>query len=189
VNLTTSYLTQPADGELSSGDAVVVRRDEDANATLIAMIDVLGHGGEAAKVAKVAIHHLREAPIERATTAMMSLHEVLRGSRGAAASICVIRGTQIDGCGVGNVEMRVLGTPLPILLTPGIIGQRLHRLRSFDGHLAPGDRLVFYSDGISSQVPFAELRTLSPGEACAVVMRNHRRRYDDATVLISDLGP
>jgi negative regulator of sigma-B (phosphoserine phosphatase) len=187
VRLETSYLTKPADGEIASGDAVVVRRDE--STTMIAMIDVLGHGPEAAKVAATATKHLEHAPVKKATDLLMSLHDALRGSRGAAASICVVRGDRVDGCGVGNVEIRVLGSPVPVLLTPGIVGQRVHRLRSFEGRLSAGDRLVFFSDGISSQVPLGELRSLSPADACATVMRQHRRRYDDATVLISDLAP
>ena len=187
MKLTTSYLTTPCDGEIVSGDAVVVRREPDA--TMIAMIDVLGHGPEAAKIAGVAVRHLHEVKLGRATELLLGLHDALKGTRGAAASICVVRGAKIDGCGVGNVEVRVQGSPVPILLTPGIVGQRVHRLRHFEARLSAGDRLVVFSDGISSQVPLDQLRALSPGDACATVMRLHRRRHDDATVLITDLDP
>jgi negative regulator of sigma-B (phosphoserine phosphatase) len=187
VSLAVAHAILPAQGESVSGDAVVVRRDGDA--TLIAVIDVLGHGYEAAKVASLATKHLDAAPLRPATDLMMSLHEALRGTRGAAAAICVVRGPRIDGCGVGNVEVRVQGTAVAILLTPGIIGQRMHRLRSFEGRLVPGDRLVCFSDGISSQVQLGDLRELSPRDACGIVMQRHRRKHDDASVLIADVQP
>lgn len=186
MKLDIAHLTAPAHGEIACGDAAVVRAED--GVTMVAVVDVLGHGREAAKVADTAVRFLQGARIVRATELLLGLHDALRGTRGAAASICVVRGRQIEGCGVGNVEIRVLGTPMPILLTPGIVGQRLHRLREFAGGLAEGDRLICYSDGISSQVPLTELRALSPRDACAVVMQRHRRAHDDATVLIADVG-
>jgi negative regulator of sigma-B (phosphoserine phosphatase) len=120
---------------------------------------------------------------------MHGLHTALHGTRGAAASICVIRDGRVDGCGVGNVEIRVFGTPVPAVLTPGIVGQRMHRLREFEGRMAAGDRLVFFTDGISSQVPLSEIREVPPRAACALVMQKHRRRHDDASILIADLVP
>jgi phosphoserine phosphatase RsbX len=186
VSLKIEYLIRPASGESLSGDAVLVRHDADAS--MIAVIDVLGHGPEAAMVAAMALRHLGAAPIGRASALMASLHDALRGTRGAAASICVVRGLKIDGCGVGNVEIRVLGTSMGVLLTPGIVGQRLHRLREFDGTLAAGDRLVLFSDGISAQVPLAATRAQTPSTACAEIMERYRRSYDDATILVADVA-
>jgi len=186
VKLAVAYQARPAAGETACGDAVIVRHDDDG-AVMVAMIDGLGHGREAAQVAHTAIAHLESAPLRRASELMASLHEALRGSRGAAASICVLRGDLLDGCGVGNVEMRVLGSPIGTVLTPGIIGHRMHRLRAFEGRLVIGDRLVCFSDGISSRVPLADLRRLPPAEACAAIVLHHRRPYDDASVLVADV--
>ncbi len=177
----------PARGEHVSGDCAVVR--EEAGVTLIAVIDVLGHGPEAAKVAELAATHLRQGPMGAAREAIASLHERLRGTRGAAASVCVVRDRTLTGCGVGNVEIRVLGTSVPTVLTPGILGHRVHRLREFAARLSDGDRLVFFTDGISSRVPLSDLRTLPPAEACRAIMHAHRRPHDDATVVVADLQP
>jgi phosphoserine phosphatase RsbX len=185
MTLEIAHLTSPAHGEVSSGDAVVIRRHEDA--TLLAVVDVLGHGGEAAKVARTAVAFLERAPFDAAADLLLGLHAALRGTRGAAASICVVRGQHLQGCGIGNVEIRVLGSPLGILLTPGIVGQHHASLRRFEGSLAPGDRLVCFSDGISSRVPLGELRPLAPRDACAVMMRQHRRNHDDASVVVADV--
>ncbi|MCE9575729.1 MAG: serine/threonine-protein phosphatase [Deltaproteobacteria bacterium] len=182
-----AHLSAPALGETRCGDIAVIR--EETAATMIAVVDVLGHGPEAARIAEIAAGCLRAAPIKRAKDAMALLHEALRGSRGAAATVFVLRGLRIDGCGVGNVELRVLGTSVPVILTPGIVGQRMSTLREFECALATGDRLICFSDGISSRVPFAELRALAPREACAAIMQQHRRNHDDGTVVIADLGP
>jgi negative regulator of sigma-B (phosphoserine phosphatase) len=185
VKLTIACQSQPASGELVNGDTIVVREHDGAH--LIAIVDVLGHGHDAAQVAKLAARSLETAPMTRAAVALLGLHDALRGTRGAAAAICILRGDRLDGCGVGNVEVRVLGTPMAILLTPGIVGQRMHRLREFEGRLAPGDRVVWFSDGISSHVPLGELRNLAPGEACTMIMQRHRRRHDDASVVVADV--
>jgi len=186
VKLAIAHRTLPASGETRSGDAVVIR-DHDG-ATLVAVIDVLGHGPTAAEVADQAVHHLEHAPLGRTAGRMTEdLHQALRGTRGAAAAICVMRGDRLSGCSVGNVEIRVLGSPVSVLSTPGILGQRIHRLREFEGRLAGGDRLICFSDGISSRTPFADLRRLGPGELCAVLMQQYRRAHDDATVVVADV--
>jgi negative regulator of sigma-B (phosphoserine phosphatase) len=185
VTWSISSSTLPARGETSNGDATLVRQED--GITLIAVIDVLGHGVEAAKVAELATSYLRGIPLARARDAMIGLHEHLRGTRGAAATICILTGRHLDGCGVGNVELRVLGTQVATLLTPGILGHRLHRLREFASTLAFDDRLIFFSDGISSRVPFGEMRKLAPRDACHTIMQQHRRPHDDATILIADL--
>jgi phosphoserine phosphatase RsbX len=184
VRLAIAHHSRPAAGEVVCGDAVVVRHGD--GATLLVMIDALGHGREAAVVARAAVGHLEGAPIRSAAELMTSLHEVLKGGRGAAASICVLRGGALDGCGVGNVEVRVLGSAVATVLTPGIIGHRMHKLRGFAGRLAVGDRLVCFTDGISGRVPLAELRKLSPDATCRAILLEHRRPYDDASVLVAD---
>jgi negative regulator of sigma-B (phosphoserine phosphatase) len=185
VTLAISSSVVPARGEHLSGDCAIVR--EEPGVTLIAVIDVLGHGPEAAKVADLGSAHLRSIPIGTARELMHSLHERLRGTRGAAAAICVLRDRELTGCGVGNVEVRVLGTSVPTVLTPGILGQRTHELRQFAAQLSHGDRIVFFTDGISSRVPLSDLRTLPPAEACRAIMHAHRRPHDDATVVVADL--
>lgn len=185
MRLAIAHRVTPAAGEICSGDAALIR--DDAGTTLIALIDVLGHGREAAQVADLAVRHLTTARLGKAVDVVQGLHDALRGSRGAAAAICLLRDRRIDGCGVGNVEVRVLGSPVPVVLTPGIVGHRMHRLRDFGGPLAAGDRVVLFSDGVLSQTPFSDMRKLPPTETCAVVMTSHRRSYDDASVVIVDV--
>lgn len=186
MSLTIAHLSSPAWGEVACGDAVVIRRD--GGTTMFAVIDVLGHGPAAATVAKQASEYLSKVQVGDAEGLMLGLHQELRGTRGAAASICIVRGDRLDTCGVGNVEIRVVGSSFAVLLTPGIVGQNLFRLRSYSGALVRGDRIVLFSDGISSRAPLGEIRDLSPRDACTVLLQRHRRAHDDASVVIADLA-
>jgi negative regulator of sigma-B (phosphoserine phosphatase) len=181
-----AYLCRPADGEVSSGDAVVVRSEP--GVTLVAVIDVLGHGHEASKVAARAIKYFEHAAITRAMKLVVGLHDELRGTRGAAATVCVLRGLELDACGVGNVEARVVGSRCPLVSTPGIIGARVGTFRESVGRLTRNDRLLCWSDGISTRVEPDSVRHLGPADACSQIMTLHRRRYDDATVVVADIG-
>lgn len=182
--MTIAYLTRPADGEISSGDAVVVREEPDV--TLCAVIDVLGHGPAAAQIAAQAVRYLQAATITGAVALMQGLHDVLRGTRGAAAAICVLRNGELEACGVGNVEVRVAGGNVPVVPTPGIVGARLGLPRAAHGRLPRGARLVCWSDGISTRLSLDAVRHLAPRDACARIMSEHRRAHDDATVLVAD---
>lgn len=181
-----AFLCRPADGEVASGDAVVVRSVP--GVTLLAVIDVLGHGHEAGKVAARATRYLERVDITRALALVTGLHDELRGTRGAAVTVCVLRGFELDACGVGNVEARVVGSRCPLVSTPGIVGGRVGTLRESVGRLARTDRLLCWSDGISTRVEPDSVRHLGPADACAQIMTLHRRRYDDASVVVADVG-
>jgi hypothetical protein len=178
----------PKVGEWVCGDRVIVRRGSDGGA-LIGIIDALGHGPGADEVAAMADQHLSGvslgSPLE---DIMVSLHDHLRGSRGAAATFCLIAGEEISACGVGNVELRCTGTPLPFVLSPGILGMRVVKWRTCKHRLLPRTRLVFFSDGVSSRFRFEDVRGLAPQEACGRVLEVARNPEDDSAVLIADLG-
>lgn len=185
MKLTVESLTIPRDGETENGDAVFVRSDEDA-ATL-AVIDALGHGAHAAVAAAVALSFLGGADLGRGVSGIIGgLHERLRGTRGAAAMIVHLERGSLEGCGVGNVELRAHGTHVPVVLTPGVLGAQLSRPRIFRAPLRPRGRLVFFSDGISGRLSLESIAELRADKACRVLMERFRRPGDDATVLIAD---
>jgi negative regulator of sigma-B (phosphoserine phosphatase) len=82
----------------------------------------------------------------------------------------------------------VVGSRVPVISTPGIVGARVGILRESTGRLATGDRLVCWSDGISSRLELDTLRRMAPTDACAQIMSQHRRRHDDASVLVADVA-
>lgn len=191
---TTAYRTSPKTGEHENGDAVLVRRQDDA--LTLAVIDGLGHGRLASLAATAAVECLEKMPVEvDLEETMRAIHDVLRGTRGAAAAVCQLRAPNrraqgephsLVCCGVGNVEIRCLGARLPILLSPGVLGARVQSFRICRGELPPGARLVLFSDGISQRAPLEALRHLAPDLVCDTLMREHRKPDDDATVLVCD---
>lgn len=184
--LTIAHRSRPKDGERANGDAVVLRQEGER--TLLAVIDGLGHGELAALAAARAVEFLRTWPLEgELLAAMQGMHEALRGTRGAAASLCLLTGSLLVCCGVGNVEIRCLGAKVPILPSPGVLGARVLQFRICRGELTPGCRLVIFSDGISQRSPLDVLRRLEPEALCDELMGNHRKPTDDATVVVCDL--
>lgn len=177
----------PRLGEVECGDIAVVRTE--GNVTLLAVIDALGHGPHAASAARLAADHLTDVALDRGLLHLIeTLHAVLRGSRGAAAMLCILNTDGVlQGCGVGNVELRAIGSRVPAVLTPGILGASINRLRTFEARLSAGDRLIIFSDGLTSRMDLDRVRGLSPGEACDVLMTEYRRTHDDSTVLVTDI--
>jgi phosphoserine phosphatase RsbX len=186
LRIAATHLTFPREGETENGDAVLVRRT--ASGGLVAVIDALGHGAPAAEVAIAAVEHLTGAPLDIGVQRLADgLHARLRNTRGAAVMLCLFDGASMEGCGVGNVELRALTGRVPAVLTPGVVGSSMNRLKVFHADLAPGDRFLFFSDGISGRIDSASLRGLTAAEVCREIMEKHRRHHDDSTVLVADL--
>jgi negative regulator of sigma-B (phosphoserine phosphatase) len=118
---------------------------------------------------------------------MEGLHDVLRGTRGAAAMCCLIKDYLIRGCGVGNVEMRSMGSRVPAVLTPGIVGVKHQPIRVFEGPLAVGARILMFSDGVSPRMDFEQCVGLPTEGACRALMDRYRKPVDDATLLVADV--
>lgn len=182
-----AYLTRPRPPEIDNGDAVVVRGAN--GVTLFGVIDALGHGRHAAVAAKIASRVIEEAdPNDDPVQVLEKVHAALMGTRGAAALVGRLRGTWLDGCSVGNVEMRVHGSVVPIVQSPGVLGVRVHRYRAFRGELNEGSRVIVHSDGVSPKFAARELMALSPDQVCRYLIETHGRPHDDASVLVADVG-
>lgn len=180
------HLILPKEGERVSGDAVFVHQTGDCG--VFALIDALGHGDRAAEAAEVALAALGEAPLGSGVGAVVEhVHVRLRGTRGAAAMICVLRDDRLEGCGVGNVELISAGTHVPWVPSPGILGASLRRMRVFEARVVPGDRLILFSDGVSPRIDLSQYKGVAAADVCRAVMTRHRRPHDDATVLIADI--
>jgi phosphoserine phosphatase RsbX len=181
-----AHVSIPKAGEHANGDAVLVRRSE--RHELMAVIDGLGHGPLAAKASQVAVIWLQATDLEQPLAAIMQgLHAVLRDTRGAVGTLCMLRGDTLEGCAVGNVQFTCINGTVPMVLSSGVLGQRLPKLRVCEAVLRPGARIAVFSDGISSRFRLDESRQLRPQQACELAIERHRKKEDDATILIADL--
>ncbi|SEK23496.1 Stage II sporulation protein E (SpoIIE) [Stigmatella aurantiaca] len=186
MKLATAWRSRPRQGEQANGDAVLVRSEQ--GHTLLAVIDALGHGPVAADVADKALRGLASVPLPSSVDALVEvLHRVLKGTRGAAALVALFDGRTLRCGGVGNVDLRTVGTRVPVFPTPGILGHPCRKVHSLETLLAAHDRLVFFTDGLSSRLEAHLTQGRDPEAACALLMERYGRHTDDATVLVVDV--
>lgn len=178
------------DGEPESGDLEVVA-GYPAGA-LVALIDGLGHGLEAAVASREAARVLREFAGEPVTVLVERCHAALRGSRGVAMSVAAFdaRSSSLSWVGVGNVEAVLVRGGAgrgKESVTPrgGVVGYQLPPLRAPVVSVAPGDTLVMATDGIRSAF-LAELGPpATPERLARALFSRHARGTDDALVLVA----
>jgi len=187
VRLSVEVCGLPKEGETVNGDGAMVREEDGVH--LIAVVDALGHGAGAARTADVAIEYLSKCPVKGAGVIelMAGLHTALRGTRGAATTLCLISEDRLTGCGVGNVALRCSDPRVSPFLTSGVLGGAVDPFRVFSGNLSPDARLVMFSDGISHRFALSSIQRLTTREACSKIMESFRHAHDDATVLVADV--
>jgi serine phosphatase RsbU (regulator of sigma subunit) len=179
----------PGQGE--SGDRHLVCCGGDG--ILIAAIDGIGHGEEAANAAEAAISILKASPDEPVISLLERCHEGLRSTRGVVLSLASIdpKHGMMTWIGVGNVQGVLMRAGAKkgrveevLLLRGGVVGSQLPALQAAVLPIAKGDTLVFVTDGIRSD--FVEgLSTLeSPQRAADKILKQHSRGNDDALVLV-----
>src|SRR5207244_6040706 len=96
--------TRTMSGETECGDAHAVV--EWSGGALVAVVDGLGHGGEAAIAARTAVATLAEHADEPVVPLLQRCHRQLRGSRGVVMTLasCQEATGEMTWLGVGNVE-------------------------------------------------------------------------------------
>jgi phosphoserine phosphatase RsbX len=177
-------------GETTSGDLAVVTLLPEG--VLVAGIDGLGHGNEAARAARKAADVLRGSASRDLVLLVERCHAALKGTRGAAISLAFLSPSDpgVTWLGVGNVEGRVLsGDPSAIRpkgslpLGNGVPGHELPPVRTATLELRTGDILVLATDGI--EAVFADSLDIS-GSTQAIserILADHWRPTDDALVV------
>lgn len=177
-------------GEATSGDlAVVTVLPEGA---LVAGIDGVGHGVEAARAARTAAEVVRGSPSQDLVLLVRRCHAALKGTRGAAISLAFVSPPRaaMTWLGVGNVEGRVL-SPDPVAMRPkgslalggGVPGHELPPVSVATLAVRPGDVLILATDGI--EATFADSLDIS-GSTRAIserILAKHWKPSDDALVV------
>jgi negative regulator of sigma-B (phosphoserine phosphatase) len=143
------------EGETVSGDRHLV--SQHPGGLLIAVVDGLGHGTEAAAAAEAAVAILMEHVQEPVISLLKRCHEALRHTRGVAMSLASLNSSynSITWLGVGNVEgvlLRADKETVPaqdnVMLFPGVVGHQMPSLRAVVTPMSVGDLLIFFTDGI-----------------------------------------
>ena len=178
-------------GQSESGDRHLVLST--ANGGLVAVVDGLGHGAEAASAAKVAVMALERGADRALVQIFRDCHQSLIGTRGAvlsAAAFSVIDDS-MTWLGVGNVEGRLLRAPASggappeaLLVRGGVVGAQLPPLVPRIVRLRRGDMLIIATDGIRSEFLDAPLPYQEPQALADHVLARWSTQTDDALVLV-----
>ena len=188
----TGVASAMREGQTQSGDRHVVKSFIDG--VLVAVVDGLGHGHEAAAAAKTAITILESHAGEPLISLLRRSHETLRFTRGVVMSVACFSAPEgsMTWLGVGNVEGVLLrANPKAsrhgesLLLLGGVVGSKLPLLHAFTVPVARDDTLIFTTDGIESG--FTENLTLSdpPQKTAEKIIAMHSKKTDDALVLVA----
>lgn len=185
--------TRTRDGETVAGDLHVVRAHP--GGVLMAVIDGLGHGADAALAADIAAQVVGTHGSSDIVQIMEACHERLRGSRGVVMTLVSVTPAAdiVTAVGVGNVQGMIVRhgdtTEDPardfILLRGGVVGHLLPGLRPSVMRITRGDLFVLATDGISIEFTTEERLTQHPQEIADRILSRHATRTDDALVLVA----
>ncbi len=181
-------------GENVSGDLHLVCPSP--RGILVAVVDGIGHGPEAASASRKAVSIL-EANAGRHLEALFGIcHAALQDTRGVVMSLAdfEIPGNRMAWLGVGNVEGRLLhagkgserSMDQTLLLRGGVVGHMLPTMLDVSVlPVAPGDVLILTTDGIHHRF-IEDLQTARPAARIASdILARYSKGTDDALVLVA----
>jgi anti-sigma regulatory factor (Ser/Thr protein kinase) len=193
----------PRTGTQSAGDGVgdvrpysASRRPDAASlspdaALLVMLCDGLGHGPLAALASEAAVGAFRRSRARHPEGLLRDIHAALRGTRGGAVAVARVEPSagRLLYCGIGNVSGFLLGpeSRSGLMSAPGIVGQHMRSLRTFEAPLEPGGALVMHSDGLSERWSPGDLPGLlrhSPAVVAGQLLREAGVRRDDAGIVV-----
>jgi phosphoserine phosphatase RsbX len=183
---------RPLPGQPTSGDLQVVKPFP--GGVLLAVVDGVGHGSEAAAAAAAAGAILEKHPADPVIALFQQCHEVLRVTRGVTMSVASYNEAQglVTWLGVGNVEgvlLRQNGISLlsgdALLLRAGVVGLHLPALEVEVVPVSRGDTLVFATDGIQNSFARGLGDNRTPQKTAENILAQYGKSSDDALVLVA----
>jgi serine/threonine protein phosphatase PrpC len=184
--------TLALEGQRESGDLHLVRAVKDG--VLIAVVDGLGHGEEAAAAARLAVTALEQYAEEPPLSLLQRCHEVLKGSRGVVMSLARLdaRRATLTWVGVGNVEgvlhhadWSERSARASLVTRGGIVGSEVPAVQAAVIPVGAGDTLVLATDGIGTGFLADVSARDDPQRIADQILARHGKGTDDALVLVA----
>jgi anti-sigma regulatory factor (Ser/Thr protein kinase) len=184
-----SAVLAPYPGEDVCGDSFAFA-DAGLGPTVMA-VDGSGHGIEAARAAAAAIQSFSENMGNPCEEIIGKVHRALAPTRGAAVAVARIDipARTVRFVGVGNINaVAVDGTAARHMVSHnGTAGHMAPRIREFTYDFASVPLVILHSDGLTSRWDLAAYPGLAlqhPSLIAGVLLRDHRRGRDDASVVV-----
>jgi len=192
LRIDTGVATLALPGQPESGDLSLVKRV--GAGTLVAVVDGLGHGEDAASSAHAAVAAIDRYSRESLPELVKRCHTALSGMRGVVLGLAYLDPTAatMTWLGVGNVEGVLVkadatARPARVGLVPlaGFVGAELVNSQARSVPLGRGDILILASDGIKSG--FADVLPSAPTSQALAdhILSRYAKGTDDALVLVA----
>lgn len=180
-------------GETVCGDGWAAALDGQRASLLVA--DGLGHGPDAAAAARAAVAVFSASPFASPRTLVAQSHAELRTTRGAAVAVLQLDAQAGSLCssGAGNITTRMVSgdSDKTVLTQHGTAGVQIRTPEDTRQAWPPYALLVVHSDGIETRWNAQRLMPVlgrDPSLAAAILVRDHSRGRDDATVVVMRRG-
>jgi len=181
----------PDQNYIINGDAFVVK-PFDGDKVLLAVIDGLGQGAEAHKMAKAVQQRIENYFFLPLDQLFLDCHELLKSpdfeEGGIALSIILLTPTNIQYLGVGDTHGHLLNSsPHVFLNAEGRVGGQLLRslkIRTYE--TSEEQYIILCTDGIQSQLDVSIVDWDQRLKDIAIQLFNaYNRPYGDATILVA----
>jgi len=188
-NLRIAGIAVPYPGERLCGDAWAFHHVKDR--MLVLLSDGLGHGRDAADAAQEAVATFRKRQDLAPGEILSCVHDALKKTRGAVAAVAEIRpkDASLTFAGIGNISAVVLaaGSSRSLVSHNGTLGLVTARIQEFRVPWTADAVLVLHSDGLHSKwdlSTYAGLIARHPATIAGTLLRDFRRKRDDASVVV-----
>lgn len=179
-----------APGETECGDGWAAAFDGERACIVVA--DGLGHGPDAAKASRAAIEAFSEDPFAAPAATLERIHARLRTTRGAAVTVLMLDAAEsrIRSSGAGNVVARHISgvSDRSMMMQHGTAGVQIRRPDEVTQEWPAHAMMVIHSDGIEMRWNADRVTPLlgsDPSLAAAILLRDHCRGRDDATIVVA----
>ena len=175
---------RPLNNDVFCGDTGLFREFDDK--VFLAVVDVLGHGVRAQKVAEDCEAFLEKNYRLDLPEMMLGLHGHIKGSRGAMAGLCRLdlKTGELKYVGIGDTVAKTIGSEnTQFISLSGVIGYTIPTPREKTGNLHMGDVLLLHTDGIKAHFrpqEYPELPNDTPTTITTRMIEQFGKEYDDA---------
>jgi anti-sigma regulatory factor (Ser/Thr protein kinase) len=178
----------PYPGELVSGDAWAF--SEPAEGTTVMLADGAGHGIEAARAAETAVKTFLANANEPCVEVVEQMHRAMMPTRGGAVAVARFDAAarKLRYVGVGNIAAILVcdGVARHLVSHNGTAGHLTPRIREFTYDFTGNPLVILHSDGLTSRwdlSAYPGLASQHPSLIAGILLRDHRRGRDDASVV------
>jgi hypothetical protein len=177
--LSIAGVTRPRFAAASCSDVIILKQD--CERTLFGIVDA-GEVGQESSL-RTARFLAGAHPAGDLRLLFAELLQQIRQGPGASVTLCLYEAGKLWAASLGNVELRWMGAQVTSFSTPS---RGPGHVRFHVGQLAPGARIVLFSDGFSRTAAAAIDPFVDRREVCADLLGGPPGG-DDATVLIADV--